>query len=100
MRKRFSEMGNRSQAVRRAAREAEITPEFLMDLASAQPFGHGAAIGSLEYRNFLTGRVTRWTILRGDRINNYQLRSPDGRVSRPHGLAWLLEKVRVVILRR
>lgn len=77
---------------------ADITPEHLADLASAQPFGPGAAIGSIEYRNFLTGNVHRWTIIGGDRRNNYALRTPDGRTSKPHGWAWITYKLRHVFL--
>ena len=93
-------MGKRSQEVQRARREAEITPEFLMDLQANPPLRKGDAIGSLQWTNFLTGQVTRWAVLRGDRSNNFILRSPDGRTSKPHGLAWMLEKVRPVILSR
>jgi len=56
---RFSAMGKASQRVQREAREAALTPDILRDLAAAQPFGPGAAIGSIEYRNFLTGTVKR-----------------------------------------
>jgi hypothetical protein len=46
------------------------------------------------------GKSPAGPVLRGDRANNYRLRSPDGRVSKPHGMAWILEKVRPVILTR
>ena len=92
-------MGRASQAAPRARREAAMTPEILRDLAAAQPCGPGDPIGSIEVRNFLTGKVTRWTLLRGDRINNYALRAPDGRASKPHGMAWIMAKLRRIILR-
>lgn len=76
-----------------------MTPEMLMEIDSAQPFGEGAAIGSIEYRNFLTGAVKRWTVIGGNRRNNYALRTPDGRTSKPHGLTWILAKLRPVLLR-
>lgn len=97
---RYSAMGKASQRVQRERRIAEITPEFLMDLQANPPLREGDAIGAIEWRNFLTGKVTRWTVLRGDRVNNFKLRSPDGRASKPHGLAWLLGKIRRVILSR
>lgn len=100
MRLKFSRMGRESQRVQAERRMADITPEFLMDLAANPPLHAGDCIGTLEWRNHLTGRLTRWAVLRGDRINNYQLRSPDGRASKPHGMAWILEKVRHVILTR
>lgn len=97
---KWSRMGKRSQEVQRARREAKITPEFLADLASNPPLSDGSAIGSIQWHNFRTGTVTRWTVLRGDRANNYRLRAPDGRASKPHGLAWILVKLRPILLRR
>ena len=87
-------MGTIYQQRQREKREAAITPEILADLASAQPFGPGAPIGSIEIRNFLTGKVTRWTLLSGNRLNNYALRTPDGRTSQPHGMAWIMTGLR------
>lgn len=95
----MSERGKKSQAAQRARREAAITPENLMDLAANQPLGPGSVLGAFQWHNHLTGRVTRWAVLRGNRRNNYVLRTPDGRPSRPHGMAWLLEKIRPVLLR-
>jgi hypothetical protein len=89
-----SRMGKISQQRRREGREAAMTPEILRDLDSAQRFGPGAPIGSIEIRNFLTGKVTRWTLLGGDRLNNYALRTTDGRTSKPHGLTWIMDGIR------
>ena len=77
-----------------------MTPEILMDLRANPPLRDGSPLGSFEWRNYLTGKVTRWAVLRGTRRNNYRLRTPDGRTSKPHGMAWLLAKMRPVILRR
>jgi len=93
-------MGKKSQAVQAARQAAEITPDVLMDMAANPPLRAGDAIGSLQWHNHLTGQVTRWTVLRGRRVNNYVLRTPDGRVTRSHGWAWLLEKIRHVLLIR
>lgn len=95
---RMAELGRISQAKRAARRMAAIDPEELAEMLANPPVTDGDAIGSLEWRNFLNGKVTRWTVLRGNRVNNYRLRSPDGRKSKPHGLAWLLAKVRHIIL--
>jgi hypothetical protein len=97
---RFSAMGKKSQEVQRARWEADADPQELADLAANPPLVEGDAIGAIQWTNFRTGKVTRWTVLRGDRTNNYRLRSPDGRESKPHGMAWILEKVRPVILTR
>jgi hypothetical protein len=97
---KMSAMGKASQRVQAARREAEMTPEILMDLAANPLFREGDSMGSLTWHNHRTGRVTKWIVERGPRVNNYRLRSPDGRKSKPHGMAWMLEKVRAVILRR
>lgn len=96
----MSLMGNRSQQVQRERRMAAMTPEALMDITANQPFSEGDSLGSLTWHNHRTGRVTRWIVERRPRLNNYRLRSPDGRKSKPHGMAWMLEKIRAVILKR
>jgi hypothetical protein len=94
----MSAMGKRSQEVQRERRLAEMTPEVLREMESNPPLREGSALGMLRYHDFCSGRVTSWVIERGDRTNNYRLRHPDGRRSKPHGLAWILEKVRPVLL--
>ena len=95
---KMSALGKKSQAAQRARRLAAIDPQDAADMLANPPVSDGDAIGSLVWRDFRSGRIARWTVLRGNRINNYRLRSPDGRQSNPHGLAWLLAKVRHVIL--
>lgn len=93
-------MGIKSQQVQQERRMAAMTPEVLMDLQANPPFSEGDSLGSLTWHNHRTGLVTRWVVERGPRRNNYRLRSMDGRKSRPHGMAWLMEKIRAVILWR
>ena len=94
----MSELGKKSQAARAARRIAAIDLEQLADeLANPMPVA-GDAIGSIEIRNFRSGSVARWTILRGNRRNNYRLRTPDGRTSQPHGFAWITSHLRPLIL--
>lgn len=94
-----SRMGKISQQRQRERREAEITPEFLADLASAQPCGEGSAVGAIEIRNFLTGRVRRWTLIRGHRKDQYALLAPDGRTSQPHSATWIMDHLRGRLLK-
>ena len=96
---KMSERGKKSQAVQRARREASITPEMRMDIAANPLIAEGSFLGSLQWRNGRTGKVTRWAVLRGNRRNNYVLRTPDGRTSKPHGLAWILKKLRPILLK-
>lgn len=94
---KMSERGKKSQAVQRVRREAAITPEMLMNMTANPSLGPGSVLGSLQWSNAITGKVTRWAVLRGNRVNNYVLRTPDGRTSRPHGMAWILEKIRPIL---
>ena len=95
---RFSAMGKKSQEVQAAKRAATLTPDDLLDLAANPPPRPGDPIRVLEWRNLQTGTILRWSVLRGPRSNNYLLRTPDGRTSQPHGLAWLLDHLRHILL--
>lgn len=83
---RYSRMGKRSQEVQRERRMADITSE---DIADPPP-----TIGSLQWHDFRTGKVHRWTVLRGDRIDQVILRAPDGRQTQPHGWTWIMDHLR------
>jgi hypothetical protein len=67
---KMSERGKKSQAAQRARREAAITPEFLMELKANPTLGPGSVLGAIQWTNHITGKVTRWAVLRGDRRNN------------------------------
>ena len=54
----------------------------------------GDAIGSLQYHDFRTGKIRRWTVLRWDRVDRVILRYPDGRKTKPHGWTWILDHLR------
>ena len=93
-------MGKRSQEVQRARRLEAMTPELLREMEMNPPLQEGSAIGMFRFHDFVTGHITSWVVERGDRTNNYRLRTPDGRKSKPHGMAWILEKIRPVLLGR
>ena len=75
-------------------REKPVDPEILADLLANPPICEGDAIGSLEWRDFRTGKVVRWTILRGDRVDRVILRHPDGRKTNSHGWTWVMDHLR------
>lgn len=91
---KMSAMGKRSQQVQAERRMAEITPEILAEIASAMPTCPGTPTGSIEIRNFRTGTVRRWTMLQGDRSNQYRLRSPDGRTGKSISATRIFELLR------
>ena len=106
--KRANERGKMMAAARwkrdRERRDADL-PERLIEMAEIEatnlPRKKGDAIGSLQWTDFRTGKVTRWTLRIGDRCDRYTVHSPDGRCSKfSHGLTWFLAKVRKVILCR
>jgi len=93
----MSEMGKASQRVQRARREADL-PDRLRELAEIEatnlPRRQGDALGSLQWTDFATGKVSRWTIRIGDRADRITAHSPKGRSTRSHGWTWILNKLR------
>jgi hypothetical protein len=75
-------------------REKPVDPGLLAELASHPPIFEGDAIGSLQWTDFRTGKVTRWPILRGDRVDRVILRHHDGRKTASHGWTWVMDHLR------
>jgi len=71
---------------------------MLMDMRANPPLRQGDPIRAIEWRNLQTGAILRWVVLRGSRVNNYILRTPDGRTTRAHGMAWILDHLRKILL--
>jgi len=94
---RFSAMGKASQRVQAERRIIGIEDRILaMAEIDAQnlPRKQGDAIGSLQWTDFRTGRVRRWTVKIGDRIDRITLHSPDGRKTASHGWSWTMAHLR------
>jgi len=100
IRLRCSMMGKRSQEVQHERRMADLGPDWELEITANPHYREGDSLGSLTWHNHRSGRITKWVVERGPRLNNYRLRAMDGRKSKPHGMAWMLEKIRAVILRR
>lgn len=98
--KRMAAMGRRSQEVQRERRLAEMTPEVLREMETNPAIREGSPLRSIRVYDFITGEVIVWVVERGDRTNNYRLRTPDGRKSKPHGMAWIFEKLRPYLIGR
>ena len=81
----------------RARRDAEI-PNRMRYLAEIEaenlPRKTGDAIGCLQWTDFRTGKVRRWTVRIGDRIDQVTLHAPDGKATRSHGWAWVMDHLR------
>jgi len=91
-------MGKESQRVQRERRIAALDADQVRDMLQIPTYGQ--PIGSFEYRNFRTGEVKRWTILRGDRLDRVILRSPDGRKTGAHGWTWVMDHLRAKLCGR
>lgn len=74
--------------------EAMLEAEDRAYIASFPHATENDPIGSLEWRDFQTGEVLRWTILRGDRRDRVKLRHPDGRTTKSHGWTWIMNHLR------
>jgi hypothetical protein len=93
----MSAMGKASQRIQAAKRElgiAERTREIEEWHVQNLPRKTGDAIGCLQWTEFGTGKVRRWTVRIGDRIDRITLESPDGRKTGSHGWSWALDHLR------
>ena len=81
----------------RERRDAE-EPARIREMAEMEiinlPRKQGDAIGCLQWADFSTGKVRRWTVRIGDRIDRITLESPDGRKTASHGWTWVLDHLR------
>ena len=99
--KAASERGKRMAIARwsldRERRDADM-PERIRELEELEiqnlPRKCGDAIGCLEWRDFRSGKVRRWTIRIGDRIDRITVESPGTKPSNSHGWTWFLESLR------
>ena len=93
----MSAMGKASQRVQQAAR-MERMADRILELAEYDvwnlPRKQGDALGSLQWTDFRTGKVRRWTVRIGDRIDRITLHFPDGRKTRSSGWTWALNHLR------
>ena len=94
---RFSAMGKASQRAQAERRMVDL-PERIREQAEwdAQnlPRKQGDALGCLQWTDFRTGRVRRWTVRIGDRVDRITLESPDGRTTGSHGWTWAMDHLR------
>lgn len=81
----------------RARRDIEET-ERIRQIAEYDvwnlPRKQGDALGCLQWHDFRTGKVRRWTVRIGDRVDRVTLHSPDGRKTRSHGWTWVMDHLR------
>lgn len=87
----------------RERRAAEM-PERIRELAEIEamnlPRRKGDALGCLQWHDFRTGKVMRWTIEIGSRSDQVVMRAPGGKRSRSHGWTWIIDHLRPVLCGR
>lgn len=99
--KAASERGKRMASARwkldRERRDSE-SAERLRDMAEIEamnyPRRQGDPIGCLQWHDFRTGKVRRWTISIGDRIDRVTMRTADGKSTKSHGWTWITDHLR------
>jgi hypothetical protein len=96
-------MGIASQKAQRERRNADMTAR-LRELAEIEMMNlsrkQGDPLGCLQWHDFRTGKVRRWTVRIGDRIDRVTLHAPDGRGTGSHGWAWTLNHLRGFLVGR
>jgi len=84
----------------RARREEEV-PERIRELAEYDvqnlPRKEGDALGCLQWHDFRTGKVRRWTIRIGDRSDRITAES-NSKITKSHGWTWLFNHLRTKII--
>jgi hypothetical protein len=80
------------------ARRNEEEPERMRELAEIEiqnlPRKQGDALGSLQWTDFRTGKVRRWTFRIGSRSDQVTMHAPDGRGTESHGWTWVMDHLR------
>lgn len=81
----------------RNRRDAEL-PARLRELAEWDvqnlPRKQGDALGCLQWTDFRTGKVRRWTIRIGSRCDRITVEAPGEPTSKSHGWTWFLGHLR------
>jgi len=99
--KALRERGRKMATARWARHRQEVesaAPAILRDIEETNainfPRKQGDAIGLLQWTDFRSGKVRRWTLRIGDRADRYTMHAPDGRATASHGWTWILDHLR------
>jgi hypothetical protein len=81
----------------RARRDAEM-PARIRELEEIEiqnlPRRQGDQLGCLQWTDFRTGKVRRWTVRIGNRIDRVTLEAPGGKRTGSHGWTWVMDHLR------
>ena len=88
-------MGKASQRAQAERRMAAIDHRALEEIEIQNlPRKQGDALGCLQWTDFRTGRVRRWAVRIGNRVNRITVESPGDAPSKSHGWTWFLTQLR------
>jgi len=88
-------MGIASQKAQAERRMALIDHRALAETEIENlPRRQGDALGCLQWTDFRTGKVRRWVVRIGDRVDRITVESPGGKPSPSHGWTWFLTQLR------
>lgn len=97
LRERGRRMANARWRAERERRDAEA-PEILRYLAEIEaqnlPRRKGDAIGCLQWTDYRTGKVRKWIVRIGDRIDRITVESPGKKRTASHGWTWVMDRLR------
>lgn len=99
--KALSDRGKQMAAARwkldRARRDAEM-PERIREFEEIAvqnlPRKQGDPLGCLQWTDFRTGKVRRWTVRIGNRRDRITVEAPGDAPSKSHGWTWFLTQLR------
>ena len=84
----------KAQAARRMA-DADARIRELAEIdAENLPRRQGDALGCLQWTDFRTGKVRRWNVRIGDRLDRITVEAPGHPPSKSHGWTWFLTQLR------
>lgn len=88
-------MGKKSQRIQAERRLANVDLLAMAEMEIENlPRRQGDAIGCLQWTDFRTGKVRRWTIRIGNRRDQIKIESPGTIASQSHGWTWFLTQLR------
>ncbi len=97
LRERGRRMANarwKAERERRDVEESERIRELAEIDANNLPRSQGDALGCLQWTDYRTGKVRKWVIRIGDRIDRITVESPQSARSQSHGWTWFLASLR------
>ena len=79
---------------RRDAEASERIREMMIEAIENLPNYEGAPTHIFQIQNLATGKVDRWLMRRGNRIDQVTMESMNGKRTGSHGWTWIMDHLR------